>query len=142
MRNHHLYYALLERVPLHTTAPTSEDAIIPLPTPDEIVASLPDSRLVKKSKGHSQASRPSKRRKLQKKELRKLVLVLRSWIRPKGCFGPTPRLGKRLGPPPSIVVTSVSDPSHIGSSTLLLPLAVVLSPWSVVAGGRVRKSEA
>ncbi|GJR55613.1 hypothetical protein Tco_1406134 [Tanacetum coccineum] len=28
---------------------------------------------------------------------------------------PTPRLGKRLGPPPSMVVTSVSVPSHVGT---------------------------
>ncbi|GKB25178.1 hypothetical protein Tco_0864579, partial [Tanacetum coccineum] len=41
--SHHLSLPLLERVPLHTTAPTSKDAIIMLPTPDEIVASLPDS---------------------------------------------------------------------------------------------------
>ncbi|GJS12426.1 hypothetical protein Tco_0406898, partial [Tanacetum coccineum] len=34
-----------------TTARATEGAIIPLPTPDEIAASLPDSRLVKKSKG-------------------------------------------------------------------------------------------
>ncbi|GJY80822.1 hypothetical protein Tco_0493573 [Tanacetum coccineum] len=38
-----------------------------LPTPDEIAGSLSDSRLVKKSRGPSQASRPSKKRKLQKR---------------------------------------------------------------------------
>ncbi|GJX43973.1 hypothetical protein Tco_0260649, partial [Tanacetum coccineum] len=46
--SHHLSLPLLERVPSHTTAPATEGAIIPLPTPDEIAASLPDSRLVKK----------------------------------------------------------------------------------------------
>ncbi|GKG47434.1 hypothetical protein Tco_0506919, partial [Tanacetum coccineum] len=62
--SHHLSLPMLERVPSHTTAPTTEGVIISLPTPDEIVASLPDSRLVKKSKGLSHASRPSKKRKL------------------------------------------------------------------------------
>ncbi|GKC97523.1 hypothetical protein Tco_1167798, partial [Tanacetum coccineum] len=65
--SHHLSFLLLERASSHTTASTSEGAIILLPTPDEIAASLPDSRLVKKSKGPSQASQPSKRRKLQER---------------------------------------------------------------------------
>ncbi|GKG19687.1 hypothetical protein Tco_0376786, partial [Tanacetum coccineum] len=67
--SHHLSLPLLERVPSHTTAPATEGAIILLPTPDEISASLPDSRLVKKSKGSSYTSRPSKKRKLQKRDL-------------------------------------------------------------------------
>ncbi|GKB50949.1 hypothetical protein Tco_0901702 [Tanacetum coccineum] len=53
--SHHLSLSLLERVPSNTTAPATEGAIIMLPTPDEIVASLPDSRLVKKSKGTDEA---------------------------------------------------------------------------------------
>ncbi|GKF47806.1 hypothetical protein Tco_0137608, partial [Tanacetum coccineum] len=65
--SHHLSLPLLERVPSHTTAPASEGAIIPLPTPVEIVASLPDPRLAKKLKGPSLVSRPSKKRKLQKR---------------------------------------------------------------------------
>ncbi|GJX01528.1 hypothetical protein Tco_0185441 [Tanacetum coccineum] len=68
-------------VPSHTTAPAAEGTIIPLPTPNEIAASLSDSRLAKKSKGPSQTrvrltldttpepSRPSKKRKLKKKAL-------------------------------------------------------------------------
>ncbi|GKA71652.1 hypothetical protein Tco_0777791, partial [Tanacetum coccineum] len=60
--SHHLSLPLLERVPSHTTAPTTEGAIILLPTLDLIVASLPDSRLVKKSKGISHANRLSKKR--------------------------------------------------------------------------------
>ncbi|GKG57589.1 hypothetical protein Tco_0587187, partial [Tanacetum coccineum] len=47
--SHHLSLSLLERVPLQTTTPATEGAIIPLPTPDEIATSLPDSHLVKKS---------------------------------------------------------------------------------------------
>ncbi|GKB19554.1 hypothetical protein Tco_0853477, partial [Tanacetum coccineum] len=45
---------LLERVPSHTTAPATIGAIISLPTPDEIAASLPDPHLAKKSNGPSQ----------------------------------------------------------------------------------------
>ncbi|GJT13722.1 hypothetical protein Tco_0860764 [Tanacetum coccineum] len=48
--SHHFSLSLLERVSSHTTTPTTEGAIISLPTPDEIAVSLPDSRLVKKSK--------------------------------------------------------------------------------------------
>nr|GFC30231.1 hypothetical protein [Tanacetum cinerariifolium] len=51
--SHHLSLPLLERVPSHTTAPAIKGAIIPLPTPDEIVSSLPDLCLAKKSKGSS-----------------------------------------------------------------------------------------
>ncbi|GKC04222.1 hypothetical protein Tco_0995832 [Tanacetum coccineum] len=53
--SHHLSLPLLERVPSHTIALATEGAIIPLPTPDEIGVSLPDSRLVKKSKELDQA---------------------------------------------------------------------------------------
>ncbi|GJX48985.1 hypothetical protein Tco_0275830 [Tanacetum coccineum] len=139
---HHLSLPLLEHVPLHTIVPAMEGAIIPLPTPDAIAASLPDSRPAKKSKGPSLVSRPSKKRKLQK-ELQKLVLVLWSWIRPKVwtkltwpiyvlknedrldrdedvpmrvVSTPTPRLCKRLGAPPSAVVVSGSEPSYAGTS--------------------------
>nr|GEW90347.1 hypothetical protein [Tanacetum cinerariifolium] len=62
--SHHLSLLLLERVPLHTTALTMNGAIIPLPTLDEIAASLPDCHFVKKSKGPSHATRPLKNMKL------------------------------------------------------------------------------
>ncbi|GKB22606.1 hypothetical protein Tco_0862007 [Tanacetum coccineum] len=67
--SHHLSLPLLEHVPSHTTARATEGAIILLPTPDEIAASLPDYRLVKKSKGPSHASWPSKKQKLPKRDL-------------------------------------------------------------------------
>nr|GEV96387.1 hypothetical protein [Tanacetum cinerariifolium] len=56
----------------------------------------------------------------------------------------TPRLGKRLGAPPSIAVTSVSDPSHVGTSAPASTSgrSLSLGGMIVVAGGRVRKSEA
>ncbi|GKC49695.1 hypothetical protein Tco_1072440, partial [Tanacetum coccineum] len=77
--SHHLSLLLLDRIPSHTTAPAAEGAIISLPTPDKIAASLSDSRLAKDSKGPSQArvhstsdttpepSWPSKKRKLKKR---------------------------------------------------------------------------
>nr|GEZ91077.1 hypothetical protein [Tanacetum cinerariifolium] len=108
---HILSLLLLERVPSQTTAPTSEGAIISLPTPNEIAASLPDSHLVKKSKDPSQASQPSKRRKLQKRASQ-------------------------------VAVTSVSDPSHVGTVAPASTSARSLSLEGVVAGSRVRKSKA
>ncbi|GJY22421.1 hypothetical protein Tco_0396079 [Tanacetum coccineum] len=76
---HHLFKPLLERVPSHTTAPAIEDAIIPLPTPDEVAVAQPDLRLARKSKGSShvrirsapasvsEPSQPSKKRRLKKR---------------------------------------------------------------------------
>ncbi|GKE17204.1 hypothetical protein Tco_1424781, partial [Tanacetum coccineum] len=55
--SHHLSSLPLERVSSHTTAPAAEGAMIPLPTSNEIAASLPDPRLAKKSKGLSHVSK-------------------------------------------------------------------------------------
>ncbi|GKC46840.1 hypothetical protein Tco_1064562, partial [Tanacetum coccineum] len=133
--SHHLSLPLLERVPSHTTPPATEGAIISLPTPDEIVASLPDSCLVKKSKGPSHASRPSKKRKLQKRDLEAgssapeldqaegtdeadladLCVEIEDrlerdeGVSMRAVSAPTPRLGKKLGAPPSIVVMDPLD---------------------------------
>ncbi|GJX47512.1 hypothetical protein Tco_0272702 [Tanacetum coccineum] len=52
---HHLSKPLLERVPSHITAPVAEDALILLPTLDEVAAAQLDLRLARKSKGPSQA---------------------------------------------------------------------------------------
>ncbi|GKA48956.1 copia protein, partial [Tanacetum coccineum] len=109
--SHHLSLPLLERVPSHTTAPTTEGAIILLPTLDLIVASLPDSRLVKKSKGISHANRLSKKRKLQRRDLE-----AGSSVYTRAVSASTLRLGKRSGAPPSIAVVSASEPSHVGTS--------------------------
>ncbi|GKF22788.1 hypothetical protein Tco_0075110, partial [Tanacetum coccineum] len=137
--SHHLSLPLLERVPSHTTASATEGAIILLPTPDEIDASLPDSRLVKKSKGSSHASWSSKKRKLQKRDLEAssnaleldqakgtnkadladlCVEIEDSLERDKGVSmravsAPTPHLGKRLGVPRSAAVVSVFEPSYV-----------------------------
>ncbi|GJR48812.1 hypothetical protein Tco_1316915 [Tanacetum coccineum] len=152
--SHHLSSPLLERVPSHTTTSAAEGAMIPLPTLDEIAASMPDPRLAKKSKGPSQVSvrsssdtvlepgRPSKKRKLRKRssEAGSSTLELgqaegvdeadltdfcaeieNSLERDEGTYiratsVPTPRLGKRLGAPPSVVVVSASGSSLVGTS--------------------------
>ncbi|GJX63398.1 hypothetical protein Tco_0296298 [Tanacetum coccineum] len=165
--SHHLSFPLLECVPSHTTALASKGAIISLPTPDEIAASLPDSCLVKKSKGPSQASRPSKRRKLQKRasevgssaleldqakganeaDLADLCAEIEDSLERdedvsmRVVSAPTSRLGKRLGAPPSIDVTSVSNPSHVGTSAPASTSGRSLSLGGMidVAGGRVGK---
>ncbi|GKF89768.1 hypothetical protein Tco_0263731, partial [Tanacetum coccineum] len=131
---------------------------MPLPTPYEIVASLPDS----------QASQPSKKRKLQKRasevgfsapeldqakganeaDLADLCAEIEDSLeRDEGIsirvvLAHTLRLGKRLGAPPSIVVVSASGPSHVGTSALASTSGHSLSLGGVVASGRVRKSEA
>ncbi|GJX92370.1 hypothetical protein Tco_0345696 [Tanacetum coccineum] len=163
--SHHLPLSLLERVSSHTTTPATEGAIIPLPTPDEIAASLPDSCLVKKSKGSSQASQPSKRRKLQKRasdagssaseldqaegadeaNLADLCAEIEDSLeRDEGISirfvsALTSCLGKRLGAP-SIAVVSASEPSHVG---ILAPTSTSghsLSLGGDIASGRVGKS--
>nr|GEX08719.1 hypothetical protein [Tanacetum cinerariifolium] len=116
--SHHLYLSLLECVSLHTTASVSKGAIIPLPTPDEIADSIPDSRLVKKLKELDHADGADKA------DLADLCVKIKDSLeRDKGVSmrvvsAPTPCLGKRLDAPPSIAVTSVSDPSHVGTSAL------------------------
>nr|GFA31392.1 hypothetical protein [Tanacetum cinerariifolium] len=166
--SHHLSLPLLERVPSHTTAPASKGAIISVPTPDEIVASLPDPRLAKKSKEPSLVSRPSKKRKLQKRaseagssaselgqaegvneaDLADLCSELEDSLEKDACvptravLAPIPRLGKRSGAPPSIAIASVFEPSHV---TTLAPAPTSghsLSLGGVVASGRAGKSGA
>ncbi|GJX15427.1 hypothetical protein Tco_0216259 [Tanacetum coccineum] len=177
--SHHLSFPLLERVPSHTTAPASgcygegslppsEGAIIPLPTPDEMVASLPDPRLAKKSKGPSLVSRSSKKRKLQKRaseagsstlelgqaegvneaDLADLCAELEDslerdeGVSTRAVLAPIPRLGKRLSAPPSTDVASISKPSHVGTSAPAPTSGRSLSLGGVVASGRTGKSGA
>ncbi|GJV94231.1 hypothetical protein Tco_1542044 [Tanacetum coccineum] len=166
--SHHLSLLLLERVPSHTTAPTTKGAIIPLPTPDEIAASLPDSRLVKNSKDTSHASRPSKKRKLQKRDLEAgssdleldhaegtdeadladlFTEIENSLERDEGVSmraisAPTLRLSKRLCAPPSIAFVSASEPSYVGTSAPASTSCRSLSLGGVATSGCVGKSGA
>ncbi|GKD01727.1 hypothetical protein Tco_1172001, partial [Tanacetum coccineum] len=143
---HHLSLPLLERVPLHTIMPAMEGAIIPLPTPDAIAASLPDSRLAKKLKG------PSLAEGVDEVDLADLCaknedrLDRDEDVPMRVVSAPTPRLFKRLGAPPSAVVVSGSEPSYAGTSApsstsrRSLSLGVACGFLSVVVSGRVGKS--
>nr|GEX58644.1 hypothetical protein [Tanacetum cinerariifolium] len=121
--------------------PKTEGAIILFPTPDEIAAFLPDSRLVKESKGSSHASWPSKKRKLHERDLEASSsaseldqvkgmdeadladlcaktedsLERDEGVSIRAVSAPSPRLGKRLGVPHYIAVVSASEPSHVGT---------------------------
>nr|GEU61556.1 hypothetical protein [Tanacetum cinerariifolium] len=55
---------------------------------------------------------------------------------------PTPRLGKRLGPPLLVTVTSISGPLHVGTSAYASTSGRSLALGGSVAGGFVRKSGA
>nr|GEU67518.1 hypothetical protein [Tanacetum cinerariifolium] len=89
--SHHLSLSMLERVLSDTTAPTTKGSIILLPTPDEIVASLPDSHLIEDN--------------LERDE----------GVSTRAVSAPTMLLRKRLGAPPSIAVVSASEPSYVGT---------------------------
>nr|GEV24414.1 hypothetical protein [Tanacetum cinerariifolium] len=125
---HYISEPLLERVPTHTTAPAVEDALIPLPTPDEVVAAQPRGALHKTSKGPSQVrtrsalvtvfepSQSSKKRRLKKRASKLFLRDEGTSIRDASV--PKPRLSKRLGHPPLVVVARGSRPAHVGTSAL------------------------
>ncbi|GKB97630.1 hypothetical protein Tco_0983767 [Tanacetum coccineum] len=126
--SHHLSLALLERVSSHTTAPATKGAIILLPTTNEIVASLPYSCLIKKSKELDQAEGTDEadladlcakiEDSLDRDEgvYMRAILALTPRLSKRLASAPIPRLGKRLGAPPSMAVVSASEPSHVGTS--------------------------
>nr|GEV99026.1 retrovirus-related Pol polyprotein from transposon TNT 1-94 [Tanacetum cinerariifolium] len=128
--SNHLSFPLLERVPSHTTASASEGVIISLPTLDEIASSLPDSSLADNAEEADLADLCAEiEDSLERDEGVSMRVV----------SDPTPRLGKRLGAPPSIVVTSVFDPSHVGVTVPASTSGRSLALGGVVAGGRVGK---
>ncbi|GJX64403.1 hypothetical protein Tco_0298746 [Tanacetum coccineum] len=132
--SHHLSLPLLECVSSHTTAPTTEGAIIPLLTPDDIAASLPDSCLVKKSKDEDDIADlcAEIEDSLERDE----------GVSMKAVSAPTPRLGKRLDSPPSITVMSASEPSYVGTLAPASTSGHSLFLGGVVASGCVGKSRA
>nr|GEU55889.1 hypothetical protein [Tanacetum cinerariifolium] len=125
--SHHFSSPLLERVPSHTTVPTTEGAMISLPTIDEIVASLLDLRLTEKSKGPALV-----RDSLEKDES----------ISTRAASTPILCLGKRLGAPPSMAIVSATEPSHIGTLVHASTSGRSVSLRGVVASGDARKSGA
>nr|GEU29967.1 hypothetical protein [Tanacetum cinerariifolium] len=139
-----------------------------VPTLDEIVASLPDSRLAKKSKGSSYASWPLKKRKLQKRDLEASfsapeldqakgtdeadlvdlcaqiedILERDEGVSMRSISAPTSRLGKRLGDHPSIAVVSAFEPSYVRTLVPASTSSRSLSLGGIFASGCVGKSEA
>ncbi|GJR85999.1 reverse transcriptase zinc-binding domain-containing protein [Tanacetum coccineum] len=95
-----------------------EGAMISLPTPDEIAASLPDPHLAKKSNGPSQVRAEG----VDEVDLTDFCTEIKnSLVRDGGTSSmatsaPTSHLGKRLGAPPSVAIVSASGPSLVGTS--------------------------
>ncbi|GJU77233.1 hypothetical protein Tco_1274303 [Tanacetum coccineum] len=127
--SHHLSFPLLERVLSHTTAPAAEGAMVSLPTPDEIAASLLDLRLAKKSKGPVQARIEDN---LEKDDAAST----------RDASAPILRLGKRLGAPPSMAVVSAFEPSHVRTLAHASISGRSLSLGGAAVSGHVRKSGA
>ncbi|GJZ30753.1 hypothetical protein Tco_0575800 [Tanacetum coccineum] len=178
--SHHLSLPLLKRVPSHTTTLAAEGAMVPFPTLDEIVASLSDPRLAKKSKGPVQArvhldskavaepSRTSKKRKLKRKasevdsnapelgqaegmddaNLTNFCAEIEDSLEKdegastRAASAPIPRLGKRLGAPPSMAVVSASEPYHVGTSAHAFISGRSLSFGGAAVSGHAGKSRA
>ncbi|GJY63115.1 hypothetical protein Tco_0464575 [Tanacetum coccineum] len=105
-----------ERAPSHTTTPATKGAIILLSTPYEIAASLPDSCLIKnaskldRAKGVDEAGLADLCAKIEDSLERDEGISMRV------VSAPTPRLGKRLGAPPSIAVVSAITSGRVGMS--------------------------
>ncbi|GKA35008.1 hypothetical protein Tco_0721499 [Tanacetum coccineum] len=156
--SHHLSSSLLERVSSHTTAPAVEGAMILLPTLDEIVASLPDPHLAKKSKGLSQvrlrkrASEPGssapelgQAKGMDEADLTDFCAEIENSFERDGgtsaraASALTPRLGKRLGAPPFVADVSASGPSHVGTSVHVSTSRCNLSLGGAVVSGHAEK---
>ncbi|GKE45829.1 hypothetical protein Tco_1473113 [Tanacetum coccineum] len=135
--------------------PVVEDALILLPTPDKVVAAQPDPLLAKKSKGPSQkrASEAGssvlelgRAKGLNEADITDFCVELEdSMERDDGTsirasLVSTPRLGKRLGPPPSMVVASVSRPPLVETSAHASISGRSLTLRGSVAGGFAKKS--
>nr|GEU72472.1 hypothetical protein [Tanacetum cinerariifolium] len=58
---HHLPAPFLDRLPQHTTAAADEGALIPLPTPDEVVVAQLDPRMASRYQGSANGSFAGKR---------------------------------------------------------------------------------
>ncbi|GKB50014.1 hypothetical protein Tco_0900767 [Tanacetum coccineum] len=127
------------RVPSHTTAPAIEDAIISLPTPDEVAASLPDSCLTKEL---DQAEG------VNKDDLANFCAKIEDsleWdegVSTRAVSVSTPRLGKRFDVPPSTVVVSAFEPPHARVSVPASTFGHSLSLGGTFASGHTGKFRA
>nr|GEV22922.1 hypothetical protein [Tanacetum cinerariifolium] len=114
---HHLFEPLLKRVSSHTTVPAAEGALIPFPTPYEVVAAQPE---LEQAEGLNEANITDFCVKLEdSKERDEGTSIMAALV-------PTSSIGKRLGPPPLVTVTSDLDQPMLELQLMLLPLAVAL----------------
>nr|GEW28259.1 hypothetical protein [Tanacetum cinerariifolium] len=138
--SHYLSLSLLERVSSHTIASATEGAIIPLPTSDEEAAK-------KDLEAGSSALELDQAEGTDKSDLANLCAKIKDSLkRDKGVsmraiLAPTPRLGKRLGDPPSLAVVSASEPSYVETLAPASTSGRSLSLGGVVASGYVGKSK-
>ncbi|GKA37261.1 hypothetical protein Tco_0723826 [Tanacetum coccineum] len=146
---HHLSLPLLELVPLHTTASAAKGAMISLPTPDEIVASLLDPRLAKKSsEAGSSASELGQAEGVDEADLTDFCAEIENSLERDECTSsraastPTPHIGKRLGAPPSVADVSAFGPSHGRTLVHASTFSRGLSLGGAVVSGYAGKSEA
>nr|GEX55044.1 hypothetical protein [Tanacetum cinerariifolium] len=148
---HHLSEPLLERVPSHTTTPAVEDALILLPTQDEVAAAQPDSHLARKSKeagASASALEQGQAEGSNKADITNFCAELEDTIeRDEGtsiraASASVPHLGKRLGPSPLVAVTSVFGPSLVGTSADASTFRRGLVLGGSAAGGFTEKSGA
>nr|GEV26376.1 ribonuclease H-like domain-containing protein [Tanacetum cinerariifolium] len=112
--SHHLFLSLLERGSSYTTMPATKGAIISLPTPRKLqkrdLEACSSALKLDQAEGTDEA------------DLADLYVEIEDSLERDECVStravsaPTPRLGKRLGAPPSIAVVSASEPSHVGTS--------------------------
>nr|GEU76350.1 hypothetical protein [Tanacetum cinerariifolium] len=145
---HHLSLPLLEHVPSHTTALAAKEAMIMLPTPNETVASLPDTCLAKKSKAGSSTLELGQAEGVDEADLIDFYAEIENSLeRDEGtsvraASTPTPRLGKRLGAPPSMADVSAYGPSYGRTLVHASTSGHGLCLGGAVVSGYVGKSEA
>ncbi|GJW57778.1 hypothetical protein Tco_0104509 [Tanacetum coccineum] len=147
--SHHVSLLLLERVPLHTIMPVAEGAMVPLPTLDEIAASLPDPRLSKKSKGPVQARvQLGQAKGMDDVNLTDFCAEIEDSLEKdegastRAALALISRMGKRLGAPPSMAIVSASEPSHVETSARASIFGHSLSLGGAAVSGHVGKSGA
>nr|GEX09744.1 hypothetical protein [Tanacetum cinerariifolium] len=145
----HLSELLLERVPSYTNAPTAEDALIPLPTLDEVVVAQPDPYLARKSKeAGSSAPKLGQAKGLNEADITGFCMKLEdSMERDEGTsirvsLVLTPRLGKRLGPSFSMAIVSIFGPAHVWTLAPASTSGHSLDFGGSSTGGFVGKSRA
>ncbi|GJW18256.1 reverse transcriptase domain-containing protein [Tanacetum coccineum] len=146
---HHLFEPLLERVSSHTAAHVAEDALIPLPTLEELSQPSKKRRLKKRaSEAGSSAPELGQAEGMNEADITDFCTELKDSMERDECTSiratsvPTPRLGKRLGPPPSMAVVSVFGPAHVGTSAHASTSGRSLAFGGSVAGGFAEKSRA